>query len=141
VNDEATRSAVLRYISALNGHSADAIAACVSEDFVNEHTSALGRSLAGRAAYRAALTGFLSDFAGLRYEVEDLVAEAGRAMLAYRMSFTLLSAGGRAVSIRGVFRFRVGADGLITHRTDYWDSGEVERQLASPDRQGTTISH
>ena len=32
--------------------------------------------------------------------------------------------------VRGVFRFRVDADGLIAHRVDYWDSGEVHRQLA-----------
>lgn len=122
---------MLRYLSALNGHDADAIAACVSEDFVNEHTSALARSVTGRASYRAALNGFLADFADLHYEVEDLVAEADRALLAYRMSFTLVSAGRKPVSIRGVFRFRVGADGLITHRTDYWDSGEVQRQLTA----------
>jgi ketosteroid isomerase-like protein len=39
------------------------------------------------------------------------------------------SAGDRPVRIRGVFVFTV-ADGLITRRTDYWDSGEVRRQLA-----------
>jgi steroid delta-isomerase-like uncharacterized protein len=131
VSDEVTRSAVLRYLSALNDHDADAIAACVSEDFVNEHTSAIARSVTGRASYRAALNGFLADFADLHYEVEDLVAEADRALLPYRMSFTLVSAGRKPVSIRGVFRFRVGADGLINHRTDYWDSGEVQRQLTA----------
>ncbi|GAA2908059.1 hypothetical protein GCM10010517_74510 [Streptosporangium fragile] len=126
---ELTRAAVARYVEALNAHDADAIAACVSEDFVNEHTSALGRNVTGRAGYRANLTGFLADFAGLRYEVEDLFVEGDRAALAYSMSFTLVSAGRKPVRVRGMFRFRVGADGLIAHRTDYWDSGEVRRQL------------
>lgn len=129
LSGERTRAAVVRYVEALNAHDADAIAACVSEDFVNEHTSALGRTVAGRAAYRANLDAFLADFAGLRYTVEDLIVDGDRAALAYRMSFTLLSAGGAPVEVRGVFRFRVGPDGLIAHRTDYWDGGEVRRQL------------
>ncbi|WP_245655774.1 nuclear transport factor 2 family protein [Microtetraspora fusca] len=129
---ELTRAAVARYVDALNAHDADAIAACVSPDFVNEHTSPLGRSVTGRDGYRANLTGFLADFADLHYAVEDLIVEDCRAALAYRMSFRLLSAGGKPVAVRGVFRLQVGAHGLITHRTDYWDSGEVRRQLADP---------
>jgi predicted ester cyclase len=103
----------------------------VSHDFVNEHTSALGRSVTGRVAYRAKLTGFLAEFADLRYHVEDIVVEGDRAMLAYTMSFLLVPAGRKPVRVRGVFRFVVGADGLIRHRVDYWDSGEVQRQLAA----------
>lgn len=129
LTEERTRAAVLRYLEALNAHDADAIAACVAEDFVNEHTSAMARSVTGRAAYRANLTGFLADFADLRYEVEELIVAGDRAALAYRMSFRLRSAGDRPVRVRGVFRFRVDPDGLIAHRTDYWDSGEVRRQL------------
>ncbi|WP_326640611.1 nuclear transport factor 2 family protein [Streptosporangium sp. NBC_01755] len=129
LNGELTRAAVARYVEALNAHDADAIAACVSEDFVNEHTSVLGRNVTGRHRYRANLTGFLADFVDLRYEVEDLLVEGDRASLAYRMSFRLASAGGRPVGVRGVFRFRVDADGMIAHRIDYWDSGEVRRQL------------
>lgn len=52
-----------------------------------------------------------------------------RAAAEYRMSFRMASAGGRPVAIRGVFLFRVDADGRIAHRTDFWDSGEVDRQL------------
>ncbi|GAA4717808.1 nuclear transport factor 2 family protein [Phytohabitans rumicis] len=120
-----TREAVLRYLDALNAHDADAVAACVTEDFVNEHTSTLGRNVTGRAAYRAALTGFLADFADLRYEVEDLLVDGERAALAYTMRCRLR---GRPLRIRGVFRFRVEA-GLIAHRIDYWDSGQVTRQV------------
>jgi hypothetical protein len=32
------------------------------------------------------------------------------------------------VSNCGVFLFTVDSDGLIAHRTDYWDSGQVMRQ-------------
>jgi ketosteroid isomerase-like protein len=126
-----TRAAVLRYLDALNAHDPDRIAACVADDFVNEHTSVLGHSRFGRAAYREALDGFLAGFAGLRYELEDLVVDDDRACAAYRMSFRMVSAGDVPVTVRGVFRFRVDADGLIAHRVDYWDSGEVKRQLAA----------
>lgn len=126
----ATRSGVLRYVAALNSHDPDAVAACVREDFVNEHTSVGGRSLTGRDPYRAALAVFLDDFRELRYDVEDLAVEGSLAMLAYRMRFRTRPADGRWVDIRGVFRIRTDSAGLLTHRTDYWDSGQLERQLA-----------
>ncbi|ROO61890.1 steroid delta-isomerase-like uncharacterized protein [Micromonospora sp. Llam0] len=126
-----TRDAVRRYLAALNARDADAVAGCVSPGFVNEHTAALGRTVTGRAAYRARLDGFLTEFADLHYEVEDLLVDGDRAAVAYRMSFRLVSAGRAPVRIRGMFRFRVDADGLIAHRVDYWDSAEVHRQIAA----------
>ena len=126
---EAARAAVQRYLAALNGHDAAAIAACVTEDFVNEHTAIGGRDRRGRAEYRSALVDFLRDFTELQYLPDDLIAEGERVAVPYRMSFRHRPSGGTAVSVRGVFVFRVAA-GLIAHRVDYWDSGEVARQLA-----------
>jgi len=123
-----TRAAVEGYLAALNAHDADAIAACVAQDFVNEHTSTLGHSRRGRAEYRRALDDFLAGFGDLRYEVEDVLVDGARAAVPYRMSFLMRSAGDAPVSVRGVFVFTV-EEGLIAHRTDYWDSGEVTRQL------------
>ncbi len=122
----APRSAVERYLDALNAHDADAVAGAVSADFVNEHTSALGTSLVGRAAYRERLGGFLAQFAELHYDVEDIIVEADRAAVPYTMTFRY---DGHPVRIRGMFRFRV-ADGLIAHRVDYWDSQEFTRQIS-----------
>ena len=113
---------------ALNAHDADAIVGCVAAGFVNEHTSEGARSLSGRAAYRAALDTFLADFTGLHYEAERFIVEGCSAAVSYRMTFRMRSAGGREVSIRGVFLFTVDSDGLIAHRTDYWDSGQLTRQ-------------
>jgi steroid delta-isomerase-like uncharacterized protein len=129
LSGSSTRTAVLGYLAALNDHDADRVVGWVSEDFVNEHTSTMGHSRSGRARYRAALTGFLAEFDQLHYDVEDLIVEDDRAAVAYRMSFRMVSAGGTPVTVRGIFRFRVDADGLIAHRVDYWDSGEVHRQL------------
>jgi ketosteroid isomerase-like protein len=134
VSDPAeTRGAVLRFLDALNAADPDRIAACVADDFHNEHTSTLGHSLRGRAAYRERLPLFLGQFADLNYDVEDLVVDGDRAAAAYRMSCRWLDDDGHAhpVTIRGVFRFRV-ADGAIAHRVDYWDSGEFQRQIAQP---------
>jgi steroid delta-isomerase-like uncharacterized protein len=130
LNDDRTRRAVEAYLAALNSHDADAIAACVAAGFVNEHTSASARSLTGRGAYRTALDNFLAEFTGLRYVAERFIVEGSSAAVSYRMSFRKRSAGGRDVSVRGVFLFTVDSDGLISHRTDYWDSGQVTRQLS-----------
>ena len=120
-----TPAAVGRYLDALNSGGPDRIAACVTEDFHNEHTSVLGGSRRGRTGYRDALSGFLAEFADLHYAVEDTIIEGDRAAVAYTMTCTK---DGVPVSIRGVFRLRASG-GLITHRVDYWDSAEFSRQV------------
>lgn len=114
------------YLAALGGGDPDAVAALVAEDFTNEHTSSAGVSVQGRAAYRERLPGFLGEFEGLRYDVEDVLVEGDRAAVAYRM--TARWRGEHAIVIRGVFRFRV-ADGLVADRVDCFDSADFERQV------------
>jgi ketosteroid isomerase-like protein len=129
--DAGTRAAVLGYLEALNSGAPDAIAARVTEDFDNEHTSARGRRVVGRAAYRAALPGFLGAFAGLRYETEELIVDGDRAALGYRMTARMRVDGREVpIAVRGMFRFRV-RDGLVAHRVDYWDGEQVAVQLAA----------
>jgi steroid delta-isomerase-like uncharacterized protein len=120
-----TGAVVARYLEALNSGDPDRIAACVSQDFYNEHTSALGHSRRGRVSYRERLPSFLAEFAGLHYDVEDTIVEDARAVVAYTMTCTYQ---GAPVSVRGVFRFRV-EDGLIAHRVDYWDSASFRAQV------------
>ncbi|MCM2388565.1 ester cyclase [Streptomyces albipurpureus] len=132
--ESGTRSAVTSYLEALNGGDPDQIAERVTEDFHNEHTSTLGKGLHGRQAYRERLAGFLAEFQGLNYEIEDLLVDGDRAALAYRMSFTWAGAAHRPeISIRGVFRFRV-KDGRVAHRVDYWDSGAFHQQTTAQRR-------
>lgn len=128
-----TAKAVLAYVEALNSGDPDRIAACVTDDFHNEHVAALGQSLRGRRAYQERLPAFLARFSELRYEVEDLLVDGDRAAAAYRMSCRWLDDGGgvHPVTIQGLFRFRV-ADGAVAHRVDYWDSAEFQRQIATP---------
>lgn len=97
---------------------------------MNEHTSSLGHSLSGRAAYRDRLRGFLDEFRDLHYELEDLIVDGSRAAAPYVMTFRWHGGGGAPVPvrIRGIFRFEV-AGGLVRRRVDYWDSAEFERQV------------
>ncbi len=134
----ATRAAVTAFLDALNGGDPDAVAARVTEDFVNEHTSARGRSLTGRAAYRERLPGFLGAFRDLRYEVEDLLVDGDRAAVAYRMTARMQRDGAAEVpvDVRGVFRIRV-RDGLVAARADYWDGEVVAAQIAAVDAAGS----
>lgn len=127
-----TRAAVTAYLAALNAHDPDAVAARVTEDFVNEHTSARGSSLVGRAAYRERLPGFLGAFTGLHYAVEELLVDGDRAALAYRMTASVQQEGGppAPIDVRGVFRFTV-RDDLVAARADYWDGEVVAAQLAA----------
>jgi steroid delta-isomerase-like uncharacterized protein len=126
VSAGATRAAVDRYLAALNAHDADAVAAAVTEDFVNEHTSARGQSVTGRAAYRERLPDFLAAFGEVRYEAEDHIVDGARAAVPYVLTATV---DGRPVRIRGMFRFTV-RDGLVAHRVDYWDGEDFRRQTA-----------
>ena len=97
----------------------DRIAAHVSADFVNVHTAKLGSGCVGRATYTERLPGFLADMVDLAYHVEDLVAAGDTVAVFYRM--TARYQGASSVDIRGAQRLVV-RDGLIVHRTDYWDS-------------------
>jgi steroid delta-isomerase-like uncharacterized protein len=121
----ATVAAIERYLAALNDHDADAVAAAVTDDFVNEHTSARGTSVTGRAAYRQRLDGFLATFTDLRYEVEDRIVDGDRAAVPYTLTARV---DGRPVRIRGMFRFTV-RDGLVAHRVDYWDGEAFRHQV------------
>jgi steroid delta-isomerase-like uncharacterized protein len=120
-----SRTVVEAYLVALGTADPDAIVAWVTADFWNEHTSALGTSSRGRSEYRARLPGFLGEFRDLSYDIEDMVSEADKVVVAYTMQARWR--GERPIAIRGVFRFRV-RDGLIAHRADYWDGSEFLRQ-------------
>ena len=120
---------VRAYLAALNAHDPDAVAALVSSDFYNEHTSTRGESVRGRDAYRARLDGFLASMTELHYEVERLAADGPVVVVAYTMSAGYLHAESvRPFELRGTFWFEV-VDGLIGHRVDYRDGVDLEQQV------------
>ncbi|ONH31081.1 hypothetical protein BL253_10940 [Pseudofrankia asymbiotica] len=108
----------------MNAGDPDAIAACVTADFRNEHASAHGGGCVGRAAYRERLPGFLAAFPGLRYSPDPdqaPVAAGGRVAMPYLMT-AALPAG--PLRLRGLWLLTL-RDGRVAARLDYWDSGAV----------------
>jgi predicted ester cyclase len=106
------------YLASFADRDPDAIAAHVSDGFVNEHTAALGSSCEGRDEYLRRLPGFLDSMPGLRYEIERIVADGDQAVAFYTLHAHV---DGRGIVVRGAMRMTV-SEGLITHRTDYWDA-------------------
>jgi ketosteroid isomerase-like protein len=129
---EASRRAALAYVDALNRADPDAVAACVTADFVNEHASSRGAGVVGRDAYRGRLPAFLAEFERLRYQPEDVIVDGDLVAIPYRMSATWLGAppARHTIALRGVFRLRI-RDGLVAERTDYWDSADFLRQTGN----------
>lgn len=116
-----------RYLAALSAGDPDTIAACVTYDFENEHTSALGSSSFGQLGYRDRLPGFLAQFVALNYEVVDTIAEGAQVAVRYRL--TAIHEG-HPIEIPGVMLFVVEGD-LIAKRTDVWDSLTFLRQVGA----------
>ena len=121
---ESPAAVCIHYLEAFASGDADAVAACVTDDFVNEHTAALGGGCTGIDAYRERLPGFLASMPGLRYEIEDVVADGDRVCAAYTLRTTVNE---RPIAVRGVMRFVV-REHRIAHRIDYWDSLVFQRQ-------------
>jgi limonene-1,2-epoxide hydrolase len=112
------------YLRAFGTGDPDAVTALVTDDFVNEHTAALGSGCTGKDEYSARVPAFLASMPGLRYEIEDVAADGSNVYAAYTLHTHVND---RDVAVRGVMRFEVrGA--LIAHRTDYWDSLVFQRQ-------------
>ncbi|MCP5025682.1 MAG: nuclear transport factor 2 family protein [Actinomycetia bacterium] len=117
---------VLSYLAAFDQRDPEAIAAHVAPDFVNTHTASLGTGCEGRSAYWEHLPGFLESMPGLHYEVDQTVAEGREVAVFYTMTGRWL--GQQAFTLVGAQRLRV-ENGLITHRTDYWDSARFLSQV------------
>ena len=96
----------------------------VTDDFVNEHTAALGSGCVGRDEYASRLPGFLASMPGLRYDVEATIADGDDVAVAYVLRAHVND---RDVAVRGMMRFEVRAE-RIARRVDYWDSLVFQRQ-------------
>jgi ketosteroid isomerase-like protein len=121
---------VADYLAALNAKDVDGALSCVDGGFVNEHPSDLGTDVTGAAAYRERLGPFLSEFADLHYEAEDVIVDGPKVVVPYRMQATWQAPDGtgRPFSLRGVFVFTVAGE-RIARRVDYWDGMAFSRQV------------
>lgn len=120
--------AVNAYLSSFASGDADAVAACVTTDFVNEHLSELGSGCTGIAEYRRRLTGFLATFVGARYVIDTLaeISTPGAGDVVVRYRFQAMYEG-ISIDVPGMMWFDV-SDGLVSRRTDLWDSLTFLRQ-------------
>lgn len=112
------------YLAAFASGLPEQVTVLVTDDFVNEHTAALGSGCVGKTEYAQRVPGFLASMPGLRYEVEEIIAEGDRVAAAYTLHTHV---NGHDIAVRGMMRFRVEG-GLIAHRTDYWDSLVFQQQ-------------
>lgn len=120
---------VLGYLTALGGDDDDAIARFVSDEFHNEHLSALGADSRGRAEYRTRLPDFLAEFPTRRYDVEQLVEqEVGEGTDVVVRYILHALHDDTEVTVPGIMWLSV-VDGLIERRTDCWDSLGFLRQI------------
>ena len=113
-----------RYLESFATGDPDVVASFVSEDFINEHTSALGSGCQGKDEYRRRLPGFIASMPGLNYEVESQITEGDQVANAYTLRARVNE---REIAVRGMMRITV-RNGLITDRTDYWDSKSFLQQ-------------
>lgn len=113
-----------RYLESFATGDPDVVASFVSEDFINEHTSALGSGCQGKDEYRRRLPGFIASMPGLSYEVESQITEGDQVANAYTLRARVNE---RDIEVRGMMRITV-RNGLITDRTDYWDSKSFLQQ-------------
>ena len=112
------------YLESFATRDADAVAAHVSDDFVNEHTAALGSGCTGIDEYRRRLPGFIDSMPDLRYDVEDVIVDGDRVVIPYTLHARVND---RDIAVRGAMRFDVRGD-KIARRVDYWDSLVFQRQ-------------
>jgi limonene-1,2-epoxide hydrolase len=112
------------YLNAFATGDPNAVTAMVTDDFVNEHTAAMGSGCTGKDEYVRRVPGFLASMPGLRYETEDIAADGERVYAAYTLHTHVND---RDVAVRGVMRFIVRGE-LIAKRIDYWDSMVFKQQ-------------
>lgn len=119
----------LGYLAAFATGDPEAVAAHVTDDFVNEHLAALGSGCVGIDEYRRRLPGFMASMPGLRYDVadpqRDVIAQDDRVCIGYVLHAVVQ---GVPVRVPGVMRFDL-RDGRIARRVDCWDSLVFQRQV------------
>jgi uncharacterized protein (TIGR02246 family) len=118
-----------RYTSAWCSQDPERVAALFSTDG-SLHING-GAPAIGRAAIREVVQGFMTAFPDLRLTMDDLHADADRAV--YHWTFAGANTGpggtGRRVLFSGFEEWQIGADGLIASSLGHFDQADYQRQL------------
>ena len=118
---------VRSYLAAFAAGDPDAIAAHVADGFVNDHASALGSRSEGARRVPPPAARLPRALPGPPLRRHPARRRRPAVAAAYMMTAT---SDGHPVEVRGVMLFDV-IDGLITGRTDYWDSLGFLRQTGA----------
>lgn len=118
------REIALSYLNAFSTGDPEEVARHVTEDFENIQVGRLGTSCVGADNYRERLSGFLSAFKKLNYEIGEVIAEGDKVAAAYTMTFIDEN---RPIEIEGVMIMTI-KDGRIAVRKDYWDGLSYQEQ-------------
>lgn len=120
----------LAYLRSFERADPDAIAAFVTDGFVNDHASALGSGCVGRDEYRRRLPGFLASMPGLRYEPGVPIVDGARVAAPYELHASGRTPDGAEVPVRvrGVMLLEFEGE-LIASRLDVWDALTYLRQV------------
>jgi predicted ester cyclase len=128
--DRDTAAGIARsYLESFATGDPQAIAAHVTDGFVNDHASALGSGLVGKEAYLERLPGFLASMPGLRYEPDEPIVDGSRVAAPYTLHASANDPSGTPVpiTIRGVMLIDLEGE-LIARRLDVWDALTYLRQ-------------
>ena len=118
------REIALSYLNAFSTGDPEEVARHVTEDFENIQVGRLGTSCVGADNYRERLSGFLSAFKKLNYEIGEVIAEGDKVAATYTMTFIDEN---RPIEIEGVMIMTI-KDGRIVVRKDYWDGLSYQEQ-------------
>ena len=122
------REIALSYLNAFSTGDPEEVARHVTEDFENIQVGRLGTSCVGADNYRERLSGFLSAFKKLNYEIGEVIAEGDKVADAYTIT---VIARNRPIQSEGVMIMTI-KEGRIAGRQDYWDVLSYQEQ-ASPE--------
>ena len=117
------------YLASFATGDVERIADHVTDDFVNDHASALGSGCIGRDEYARRLPAFLASLPGLRYEPGVPIVDGQRVAAPYELRASGTTPDGVTVpvAIRGVMLLRFEGD-RIAERLDVWDALTYLRQ-------------
>ncbi|KPQ20307.1 MAG: Limonene-1,2-epoxide hydrolase [Porphyrobacter sp. HL-46] len=117
---------VQAFITHWNSGDVEAMYALCTEDVVWHNIPM--EPVAGKAAFRGAVDGFMGDVAACDWQIHAIAAN-GHVVLTERTDgFTFKD--GRRAAIRVMGTFETGEDGRITAWRDYFDMLEFQREFA-----------
>ena len=117
---------VTAFIGHWNSGDMEAMYALCAEDVVWHNIPM--EPVVGKAAFRAAVDGFMGDIAGCDWQVHAIAANGNTVLTERTDAFTF--ADGRRAAIRVMGTFVLDAGGLIAAWRDYFDMGEFIREFA-----------